>query len=125
MLTGFNYKLRKKLVVNKCYNNKEKSGESKKIHIFAVFKKNKSINRFTWNIKNLKIMAATNWTIIRREKKSNQMLTYDLESKWTYKTALGIAIESNNDETHELVCIVETNKMMPKNEKENKKKTGI
>lgn len=70
-------------------------------------------------------MAATNWTIIRREKKSNQMLTFNLESKWTYKTALGIAIESNNDETHELVCVVETNKMMPKNEKESKGKTDI
>lgn len=70
-------------------------------------------------------MAATNWTIIRREKKSNQILTLNLESKWTYKTALGIAIESNNDETHELVCVVETNKIMPKNEKENKKETNI
>ena len=90
-----------------------------------MFKKNKSINRSAWNIKNLKIMGATNWTIIRREKKSNQMLTFNLESKWTYKTALGIAIESNNDETHELVCVVETNKMMPKNEKESKKKTNI
>ena len=70
-------------------------------------------------------MAATNWTIIKREKKSNQILTFNLESKWTYKTALGIAIESNNDETHELVCVVETNKMMPKNEKESKKKTDI
>lgn len=70
-------------------------------------------------------MAATNWTIIRREKKSNQILTSNLESKWTYKTALGIAIESNNDETHELVCVVETNKMMPKNEKESKKEIDI
>lgn len=70
-------------------------------------------------------MAATNWTIIRREKKSNQILTFNLESKWTYKTALGIAIESNNDETHELVCVVETSKMMPKNEKETKKETDI
>ena len=70
-------------------------------------------------------MAVTNWTIIRREKTSNKILTTNLESKWTYKTALGIAIESNNDETHELVCVVETNKIMPKNEKESKKKTDI
>lgn len=75
--------------------------------------------------KNLKIMAATNWTIIRREKKTNQMLVLDLGAKWTYKTALGIAIEANNDEIYEVVCVVETNKMMPKNEKENKKKTNI
>lgn len=72
--------------------------------------------------KNLKIMAATNWTIIRREKTSNQMLTLNLEAKWTYKTALGIAIESNCDETYDLVCVVETNKMMPKNEKKAEKK---
>ena len=36
-------------------------------------------------------MAATNWTIIKREKTSNQMLTINLGAKWTYKTALGIA----------------------------------
>ena len=66
-------------------------------------------------------MAATNWTIIRREKASNQMRTFDLEKKWTYKTALGIAIESNDNEIYEIVCIVETHKMMPKNEKETKK----
>ena len=49
------------------------------------------------------------------------MLTFNLEAKWTYKTALGIAIESNNDEIYELVCVVETNKMMPKNDKKTKK----
>lgn len=49
MLTGFNYKLRKKLVVNKCYKNQKKLGESENIRIFVVFKKNKSINRSTWN----------------------------------------------------------------------------
>lgn len=70
-------------------------------------------------------MAATNWTIIRREKGTNEMTTCKLESKWTYKTALGIAIESNDDEVDELVCVVETSKMMPKNEKESKKKTDI
>jgi hypothetical protein len=59
-------------------------------------------------------MAATNWTIIRKEKASNEMVTLDLAAKWTYKTALGIAIESNNDEIYELMCIVETSKMMPK-----------
>lgn len=70
-------------------------------------------------------MAATNWTIIRREKASNQMLTINLEAKWTYKTALGIAIESNNNEAYELVCVVETNKIMIKNDKEKEKKSDI
>lgn len=66
-------------------------------------------------------MAATNWTIIRREKGTNEMTICTLESKWTYKTALGIAIESNDDEVDEIVCVVETNKIMLKNEKETKK----
>lgn len=50
------------------------------------------------------------------------MITLDLGAKWTYKTALGIAIESNCDEIYDLVCVVETNKMMPKNDKETEKK---
>ena len=62
-------------------------------------------------------MAVTNWTIIRREKASNQMLTFNLEAKWTYKTALGIAIESNNNKTHEVVCVVETSKILLNNDK--------
>lgn len=70
-------------------------------------------------------MAATNWTIIRRNKKNGNILIYNLESKWTYKTALGIAIESNIDETHELICVVETNKIMIKNDKEEKKESDL
>lgn len=70
-------------------------------------------------------MAATNWTIIRREKESNEMLLCKLESKWTYKTALGIAIESNDDDVYELVCVVETNKMMPKKEKKDEQENDI
>lgn len=62
-------------------------------------------------------MAATNWTIIRRKKGTNEMTICTLESKWTYKTALGIAIESNDDEVNEIVCVVETNKIMLKNDK--------
>lgn len=70
-------------------------------------------------------MAATNWTIIRKNKKSGTIVMYNLETKWTYKTALGIAIESNNNETHELICVVETNKIMIKNDKEEEKKNNI
>ena len=66
-------------------------------------------------------MAATNWTVIRRNKTSGKIIMSNLGSKWTYKTALGIATESNIDEIYELVCVVETHKMMPKNEKETKK----
>lgn len=75
--------------------------------------------------KNLKIMAATKWTIISRHKKSGVLCTYELGAKWTYKTALGIAIESNNNETHEIVCVVETNKIMLKDDKEKEKETDI
>lgn len=88
-------------------------------------KKTKSINHSIRNNKIKKIMATTNWTIIKREKGTNQIEIYNLEKKWTYKTALGIAIEANNEEIYELVCVIETNKMIQKNEKESKKKTDI
>ena len=55
-------------------------------------------------------MAATNWTIIKKEKKTNQIEVYNLDKKWTYKTAIGIATELNNNEIYDLVCIIETNK---------------
>ena len=67
-------------------------------------------------------MAATNWTVIKRNKMSGKIVMRNLESKWTYKTALGIATESNTDETHDLVCVVETSKILLKNEKETEEK---
>ena len=66
-------------------------------------------------------MAATNWTIIKRNKATNQIVLSNLEAKWTYKTAIGIATELNNDEINELVCIIETNKIMLKDDKKEKK----
>ena len=86
------------------------------MNLTLQFINKKNINRSKWNIKNkkLKIMAATNWTIIRREKASNEIVTFDLVAKWTYKTALGIAIESNNNEIYDLVCVIETNKIITK-----------
>ena len=66
-------------------------------------------------------MATTNWTIIKRNKATNQIVMFDLESKWTYKTAIGIATELNNNEIYDLVCIVETNKIIIKNDKEAEK----
>lgn len=70
-------------------------------------------------------MAATNWTIISKHKKSGILCMHNLEAKWTYKTALGIAIESNQNDTHELVCVVETNKIQLINDKEEEEKTNI
>lgn len=86
-----------------------------------MFKKSKSVNRSVWNNKIKKIMAATNWTIIKRNKATNQIVIFNLEAKWTYKTAINIATELKNDETTELVCIVETSKIMIKDDKETKK----
>lgn len=40
--------------VKESYKNQKKFEESEKTHIFAVLKETKSINRFTWNIKNRK-----------------------------------------------------------------------
>ena len=71
-------------------------------------------------------MAATNWTYYRDwEKKTNQIEMYDLDRKWTYKTALGIATELNNNEIYDVVCVIETNKIMIKNDKEAEKKSDI
>lgn len=70
-------------------------------------------------------MAATNWTIIRRNKESGKIVISNLESKWTYKTALGIATESTIKETHELICVVETSKILLKDEKENEKNCAL
>lgn len=65
-----------------------------------------------------KIMAATNWTVISRNKMSGKIVMCNLVSKWTYKTALGIATESNINETHELICVVETSRILLKDENE-------
>lgn len=62
-------------------------------------------------------MAATNWTIITRRKDNGIVVTFPLLSKWTYKTAVAIANESTDTNTFEIICIVETSKVMLKNEK--------
>lgn len=75
--------------------------------------------------KNLKIMAATNWTIITRRKDNGKIVTFPLLSKWTYKTAVAIANETTDANIFEIICIVETNKIMIKNDKEEEEKTDI
>lgn len=69
-------------------------------------------------------MAATNYTIVRRNKKTNTVLLEELTNKWTYKQALAIAKESATD-TLELVCVIESNKIMLKNEKEDEKNCAL
>lgn len=66
-------------------------------------------------------MAATNWTIITRRKDNGTVATFPLLSKWTYKTAVAVAKESIDTSTFEIICVVETNKIMIKNDKETKK----
>ena len=74
---------------------------------------------------NLKIMAATNWTIVTRRSDDNVTDLFPLTTKMTYKTALAIANETIKSETFELICVVETSKILLKNEKESKEKTDI
>jgi hypothetical protein len=70
-------------------------------------------------------MAATNWTIITRRKDNGRVVTFPLLSKWTYKTAVAIANESTDTDTFEIICVVETNKIMLKNDKEEKKEGNL
>lgn len=70
-------------------------------------------------------MAATNWTIITRRKDNGMVVTFPLLSKWTYKTAVAIANETMDTSTFEIICVVETNKIMIKNEKENEKNCAL
>ena len=70
-------------------------------------------------------MAATNWTIIKKEKKTNQIEIYNLDKKWTYKTAVAIAKETMDTNTFEIICVVETNKIMINNDKKEEKKSNI
>lgn len=70
-------------------------------------------------------MAATNWTIITRRKDNGMVITFPLLSKWTYKTAVAIANETMDTSTFEIICVVETNKIMIKNEKENEKNCAL
>lgn len=70
-------------------------------------------------------MAATNWTIITRRKDNGIVVTFPLLSKWTYKTAVAVAEESIDTSTFEIICVVETNKIMINNDKKEEKKSNI
>jgi hypothetical protein len=71
-------------------------------------------------------MAATNYTVIVRNKATERIVLIDLTSKWTYKQALAIAKETHaKNDTHELICIIETNRILLKDEKENEKNCAL
>ena len=67
-------------------------------------------------------MAATNWTIVTKRNEDNQIDLFPLTTKMTYKTALAIANETIKSESFELICVIETNKILLKNDKDEKKK---
>lgn len=70
-------------------------------------------------------MAATNWTVIRKCKENGKIHMTHLMSKWTYKTALGIAEEATDKKKFDLICVIETNKVITKDDEESKKKIDI
>ena len=71
-------------------------------------------------------MAATNYTVIVKNKETERVVLINLTSKWTYKQALAIAKEAHTkNDTHELVCVIETNKILLKNEKENEENCAL
>ena len=70
-------------------------------------------------------MAVTNWTIITRRKDNERVVTFPLLSKWTYKTAVAVAKESIDTSTFEIICVIETSKIMIKNDKKEEKKNNI
>ena len=71
-------------------------------------------------------MAATNYTVIVKNKETERIVLINLTSKWTYKQAIAIAKEAHeNEDTHELVCVIETSKILLKDEKENEKNCAL
>lgn len=67
-------------------------------------------------------MAATKYTVIVKNKETERVLLINLSSKWTYKQALAIAQETHRkSDTHELICVIETSKILLKDEKEDEK----
>lgn len=71
-------------------------------------------------------MAATNYTVIVKNKTTERIVLINLTAKWTYKQALAIAKETHaKSDTHELVCVIETNKILLKDEKEDEKNCAL
>ena len=60
-----------------------------------------------------------------KNKNTEKISLHNLESKWSYKTAIGIATESITNEEYELICVVETSKILLKNDKNEKKEGNL
>lgn len=71
-------------------------------------------------------MAATNYTVVVKNKMTERVVLIDLTAKWTYKQALAIAKETHaKSDTHELICVIETSKILLKDEKKNEKNCAL
>ncbi len=71
-------------------------------------------------------MAATNYTVIAKNKETERIVLTNLLSKWTYKQALAIAQEADKkSNTHELICVIETSRILLKDEKENEENCAL
>lgn len=61
-------------------------------------------------------MAATNFTAIYKNVYDEKLIFDDYQAKMTYKTALAVAKELTKHGTcYELICVIETNKIMSRN----------
>ena len=61
-----------------------------------------------------------------KNKETERIVLTNLLSKWTYKQALAIAQEADKkSSTHELICVIETSKILLKDEKENEKNCAL
>ena len=71
-------------------------------------------------------MAATNYTVIVKNKETEKAFLVNLTSKWTYNQALAIAKETfAKDDKYDVVCVIESNKILLKDEKENEKNCAL
>lgn len=69
-------------------------------------------------------MAATKFSVVKENKKTGEILIINYAGKWTYKTALAIAKEANqefNENEWRIVCVVETKKLYPNENEETEK----
>lgn len=74
-------------------------------------------------------MAATNYTVVKMvpsllEGQNPVLMTNELQGKWTYKTAVAVAMETIR-EGERLVCVIESNKIMLKDKKENEENRAL
>ena len=56
-------------------------------------------------------MAATKFSVVKENKNTGKILIINYAGEWTYKTALAIAKEANqefNEKEWRIVCVVET-----------------